>query len=116
MGRTCGEPNEIKTNTHPENITIVFRLAMLDARRAGAGGDKFGDLTNAESISDINTAYVKSGSTKAIYLDFVAFATRHAPRATRLSPHATRHTPHTTHHAFVAPLWHPYGAKGTEST
>ena len=25
MGRTCGEPDEIKKNTHPENITALFR-------------------------------------------------------------------------------------------
>ena len=25
MGRTCGEPNEIKKNTHPKNITALFR-------------------------------------------------------------------------------------------
>ena len=24
MGRTCGEPNEIKKNTHPENITALI--------------------------------------------------------------------------------------------
>ena len=23
-GRTCGEPNEIKKNTHPENVTALF--------------------------------------------------------------------------------------------
>ena len=25
MGRTCGEPDEIKKNTHPKNITALFR-------------------------------------------------------------------------------------------
>ena len=25
MGRTCGEPNEIKKNTHPEHTTALFR-------------------------------------------------------------------------------------------
>ena len=25
MGRTCGEPNEIKKNTHPKYITALFR-------------------------------------------------------------------------------------------
>ena len=25
MGRTCGEPDEIKKNTHPKNITTLFR-------------------------------------------------------------------------------------------
>ena len=25
MGCTCGEPNEIKKNTHPENVTALFR-------------------------------------------------------------------------------------------
>ena len=24
MGRTCGEPDEIKKNTHPKNITLFF--------------------------------------------------------------------------------------------
>ena len=24
MGRTCGEPNEIRKNTHPKNITVLF--------------------------------------------------------------------------------------------
>ena len=25
MGRTCAGPNEIKKNTHPKNITTLFR-------------------------------------------------------------------------------------------
>ena len=25
IGRTCGEPDEIKKNTHPKNITTFFR-------------------------------------------------------------------------------------------
>ena len=25
MGRTCGEPDEIKKNTHPKNITALVR-------------------------------------------------------------------------------------------
>ena len=25
MGRTCGEPDEIKKNTHPKNTTALFR-------------------------------------------------------------------------------------------
>ena len=38
MGRTCGEPNEIKKNTHPKNITALYcgqarggTLALLQA-------------------------------------------------------------------------------------
>ena len=27
MGRTCGEPNEIKKNTHPKCMTALFRAA-----------------------------------------------------------------------------------------
>ena len=27
MGRTCGEPDEIKKNTHPKNFTALFRAA-----------------------------------------------------------------------------------------
>ena len=29
MGRTCGEPDEIKKNTHPKSITAVFRDQFL---------------------------------------------------------------------------------------
>ena len=29
MGRTCGEPDEIKKNTHPKNITALFREQVL---------------------------------------------------------------------------------------
>ena len=34
MGRTCGEPDEIKKNTHPKNITALFREQDLDLRPA----------------------------------------------------------------------------------
>ena len=30
MGRTCGEPDEIKKNTHPEYITALFCERVLD--------------------------------------------------------------------------------------
>jgi len=29
MGRTCGEPEEIKESTHPKNITALFRAQAL---------------------------------------------------------------------------------------
>jgi len=29
MGRTCGEPDEIKKNTHPKNITALFCEQVL---------------------------------------------------------------------------------------
>ena len=31
MGRTCGEPDEIKKNTHPKNITALFRGQALSS-------------------------------------------------------------------------------------
>ena len=34
MGRTCGEPNEIKKSTHPENVTALFKKNK-SARRFG---------------------------------------------------------------------------------
>ena len=30
MGRTCGEPDEIKKNTHPKNFTALFRVQARD--------------------------------------------------------------------------------------
>ena len=33
MGRTCGEPDEIMKNTHPKNITALFREQASDAIR-----------------------------------------------------------------------------------
>jgi len=29
MGRTCGEPDEIKKNTHPKNFTALFREQVM---------------------------------------------------------------------------------------
>ena len=41
MGRTCGEPNEIKKNTHPTNITALlceqgYEMPTMPAAGAGA--------------------------------------------------------------------------------
>ena len=37
MGRTCGEPNEIKKNTHPKNITALFFWPCYAAGTDAAG-------------------------------------------------------------------------------
>ena len=38
MGRTCGEPDEIKKNTHPKNITALCRDQIRRHTRARRGG------------------------------------------------------------------------------
>ena len=35
MGRTCGEPNEIKTNPHPDYVAALLREQVINF---GAGG------------------------------------------------------------------------------
>ena len=35
MGRTCGEPDEIKKNTHPEYITALCRAQVWDVATHG---------------------------------------------------------------------------------
>ena len=37
MGRTCGEPDEIKKTTHPEYITALFRAAAATRGTTGSG-------------------------------------------------------------------------------
>ena len=35
MGRTCGEPDEIKKNTHPKDTTALFRVQASGSARRG---------------------------------------------------------------------------------
>ena len=58
MGRTCGEPNEIKKNTHPKNITALFReqVRRLATYSGGSGGSAPRHPQPAYTILTENTA------------------------------------------------------------
>ena len=58
MGRTCGEPDEIKTHTHPKNITALTTLFFfLVARRLPDGPAPRGTRRDGAGLPDGPTAY-----------------------------------------------------------
>ena len=54
MGRTCGEPNEIKKNTHAENITVFFFKQGVLSGAMGVGATPI--MISYMALSPLNRA------------------------------------------------------------
>ena len=55
MGRTCGEPDEIKKNTHPKNFTALFREQAWWSGHENANADADADAGRGFSVNLIQS-------------------------------------------------------------
>ena len=53
MGRTCGEPNEIKINTHPKTFTALFR-ERTELVEGEPGGNRVLQHTAPHPVHDLD--------------------------------------------------------------